>query len=154
MLFAFCEPGDTVLTAKCMDVAHADYLETIGFRFNWNRFDLSPPDDKGSVDATDAPPTIFQRMVGEHVSERIERLCPAGARLEPFAVLPGTVEVAKRYGFSGVFPSQDVMRTVNTKRYSLRMRSALESRMWALRSGTWRSCWTEERSSSTADHSS
>ena len=64
-------------------------------------------------------------MVEEQVAERLEAFCPAGARLEPFAVLPGTAEVAKRYGLSGVFPSQDVIRAVNTKGYSLRMRDRL-----------------------------
>ena len=34
MLFAFCAPGDTVLTARCMDDAHADYLHAIGFQFS------------------------------------------------------------------------------------------------------------------------
>ena len=110
MLFAFCDPGDTVLTAKCMNDAHADYLHAIGFQFNRNRFDLSPLDDKGSVDETEIAPTIFERMVEEQVTERLEVFCPAGARLEPFAVLPGTAEVAQRYGLSGVFPSQDVIR--------------------------------------------
>ena len=71
MLFAFCDPGDTVLTAKCMNDAHADYLHAIGFQFNRNRFDLSPPDDKGSVRETEIAPTIFQRMVEEHVTERL-----------------------------------------------------------------------------------
>ena len=125
MLFAFCGPGDTVLTAKCMDDAHADYLHAIGFQFNRNRFDLSPLDDEGGVDETEIAPTIFQRMVEDPVAERLEVFCPAGARLEPFAVLPGTAEVAKRYGLSGRFPSQDVIRTVNTKSYSLRMRDRL-----------------------------
>ena len=125
MMFAFCEPGDGVLTAKCMNDAHADYLHAIGFQFNRNRFDLSPIDEKGTVDETEIAPTIFQRMVGEQLAERLEVFCPAGARLEPFAVLPGTAEVAKRYGLSGVFPSQDVVRAVNTKAYSLRMRDRL-----------------------------
>jgi hypothetical protein len=125
MLFAFCDPGDTVLTAKCMNDAHADYLHTIGFQFNRNRFDLSLTNDKGTGRETEIAPTIFQRMVEEHVTERLQSVCPAGARLEPFAVLPGTAELAVRYGLSGVFPSQDVIRTVNTKGYSLRMRDRL-----------------------------
>ena len=125
MLFAFCAAGDTVLTARSIDDAHANYLHTIGFQFNRNRFDLSPLDDENNVDQTGIAPTIFERMVEEQVAERLEAFCPAGARLEPFAVLPGTAEVAKRYGLSGVFPSQDVIRAVNTKCYSLRMRDRL-----------------------------
>jgi hypothetical protein len=53
MLFAFCDAGDAVLTAKCMNDAHADYLHAIGFQFNRNRFDLSLHSDKGSVDDTE-----------------------------------------------------------------------------------------------------
>jgi hypothetical protein len=125
MLFCFCGPGDTVLTAKSMDDAHSDYLHAVGFPFNRNRFDLSPLDDKGSPDETEMESTIFQRMVEEPVTKQVEVLCPAGALLEPFAVLPGTAEVAKRYGLSGEFPSQDIIRSVNTKGYSLHMRDRL-----------------------------
>jgi hypothetical protein len=64
-------------------------------------------------------------MLDERVAEQIEMLCPAGARLEPFAVLPDTAQVAERYGLSGLFPSQAVIRAVNTKSYSLRMRDRL-----------------------------
>jgi len=122
MLFAFCDPGDTVLTAKCMDDAHADYLHTIGLTFNRNSFDLSPSDDNYRSDRNEIAPTIFQRILGERVAEHLEKLCPAGARLEPFAVVPGTAEVAKRHGLTGEFPSLEVIRAVNTKSYSLRMR--------------------------------
>jgi hypothetical protein len=125
MLFAFCDRGDTVLTARRMDDAHSDYLHAIGFKFNRNTFDLSPLDDTGGVDQTVNAPSIFQRMLEESVAERLKAFCPSGARLEPFAVVRGTAEVAKRYGLSGEFPSQDVIRTVNTKGYSLRMRDRL-----------------------------
>jgi hypothetical protein len=125
MLFAFCDPGDTVLTTKSMDDAHVDYLRDIDFDFERNCFDLALPDDGGRVDETEIAPTIFQRMLQERVAERIEAICPAGARLEPFAVVPGTAEVARRYGLGGAFPPQDIVRAVNTKGYSLRMRDRL-----------------------------
>ena len=125
MLFAFCQPGDTLLTARAIDDAHADYLHSIGFRFNRNRFDLTPCPDKAGVRQAETATTIFQHMVDEGVAGRVESLCPAGARLEPFAVLPGIEDAARRYGLGGVFPSQAVIREVNTKHYSLRMRDRL-----------------------------
>jgi len=125
MLFAFCGPDDAVLTARCMDDAHADYLHAIGFPFRRNPFDLAPPDDEGRVADAGVAPNVFQRMVEEPFTERLAASCPAGARLEPFAVLPGTAEVARRYGWLGVFPSQEIIRAVNTKNYSLRMRDCL-----------------------------
>jgi hypothetical protein len=125
MLFALCVQGDTVLTARCMDDAHADYLHAIGFRFKRNRFDLTPVHDENRVHQTGIAPTVFERMVEERVAQRLEACWTAGARLEPFAVLPGTVEVVKRYGLCGVFPSLDVIRAVNTKGYALRMRDRL-----------------------------
>jgi hypothetical protein len=125
MLFAFCDPGESVLTAKQMNDAHVDYLHAAGFQFRHNHFDLSPPDDERGADGAELPPSVFQRMREGRLSNRLEAFFAGGGRLEPFAVLPGTTEVANRFRLAGRFPSQDVIRLVNTKSYSLRMRERI-----------------------------
>jgi hypothetical protein len=125
MLFAFCDPGDSVLTATRMNAAHADYLHAIGFQFNHNRFDLFSPDDSGNAQGVELAPSVFQCMRDQKLSEPLAPFFTEGARLEPFAVVPGTAEVARQFRLGGVFPAQDVIRSVNTKSYSVRMRERL-----------------------------
>lgn len=125
MLAAFCEAGDTVLTAKKMDDSHAAYLHAIGFRFKRNHFDIVPCDEQSTRAKNGTSPNVFQRLLKDSIAERLGLLCADGARLEPFAVLPGTEEVARRYRLGGNFPSQKVIRAVNSKSYSLGMRDRL-----------------------------
>jgi hypothetical protein len=121
MLFAFCGPQDGVLTVRQMNDAHVAYLHTVGFRFIFNRFDLYRQDNKDSGEQ----PNVFQLMTHREVAEDLVNFFPERVLLEPFAVLPGTEEAAKQYGLEGIFPSQDVIRYVNTKCYSLRVRDRL-----------------------------
>lgn len=124
MLFAFCERGDRVLTAKRMNTAHAQYLHHVGFPFQANDFDLVTTEDERTADAV-LRPSIFERMQDARASKQLTTFLPEGARLEPFAVIPGASAVAKRYGLTGNFPAQEVIRLVNTKGYALQMRERL-----------------------------
>src|SRR5690349_19152821 len=58
MLFAFCEPGDSVLTATRMNTVHADYLHALGFHFNHNRFDLFSLDDGSNAEGVELAPSV------------------------------------------------------------------------------------------------
>jgi len=122
MLFAFCDSGDRVLTRRKMDEAHVDYLRDVGFQFECNRFDLSLLEDEAGGGTPEIRPSVFQRMRDERLSARLTVFLTDGARLEPFAVLPGAAEVVKQYRLTGAFPSEEVMRTVNAKSYSVEMR--------------------------------
>jgi len=127
MLFAFCDASDCLVTARRMDDAHTEYLHAIGFAFHRNQFDLvgSADEDTSEAGGTSAP-SIFQRMDDERFSQQLAAFLPEGARLEPFAVLPGASQVAQRYGLAAAFPPQEVIRRVNTKGYALEMRERLE----------------------------
>jgi len=59
MLFAFCDSGDSVLTARRMNDAHADYLRGIGFQFNHNHFDLSLLEDGSRAERTELEQASF-----------------------------------------------------------------------------------------------
>jgi len=127
MLFAFCSPGDRVLTAKPMDDAHVEYLHSIGFEFTHNRFNLSPVlEDSKSTSGGGTPPSVFDRMLDEAAYENLVGFLPREIQLEPFAVLPGTSAVADRFGLVGRYPAIDIVRKVNTKSYSLEMRDRLQ----------------------------
>lgn len=125
MLFAFCDAGDCVLTARRMNEAHAQYLRALEFPFNRNDFDLWPVGDPDTTDGSRAAPSVFLRMQDDRVRGQLVDFFPEGAGLEPFAVVPGTAEVATQYGLAGVFPSQAVIRAVNTKSHALQMRDRL-----------------------------
>lgn len=127
MLFAFCSPGDRVLTAKPMDDAHVEYLHSIGFEFTHNRFNLSNVlEESRSMSGEGPPPSVFDRMLDEAVYENLVGFLPRETQLEPFAVLPGTSAVADRFGLAGSYPAMDIVRKVNTKSYSLEMRDRLQ----------------------------
>lgn len=127
MLFALCDPGDRLVTARSMHEAHAEYLQAIGFSFQRNDFDLvASADEDSSAAGAALAPNIFRRMCDERVHERLAALLPIGARLEPFAVLPGAREAAQRYGLNAAFPPAEVIRRVNTKSYAVEMRERLE----------------------------
>ncbi len=127
MLFAFCDAGDCLLTVKRLDDAHTEYLHDIGFTFHPNQFDLVwNTDEEVRQAGAPSPPSIFQRMGDERFSQRLAAFLPHGARLEPFAVLPGASEVAQRFGLAAAFPPQEVIRRVNTKVYALELRERLE----------------------------
>jgi hypothetical protein len=125
MLFAFCSPGDRVITTKRMDDSHVEYLHSIGFQFTHNRFDLSPLSD-GAMSNAGPSPSVFDRMLDDGAYKNLVGFLPREAQLEPFAVLPGTSATADRFGLVGPFPALEIVQRVNTKCYSLEMRDRLE----------------------------
>jgi len=118
LLFVFCEPEDRLITAKPMNEAHLEYLHRVGFRFSCNRFSLPAG---GAADGR--PHNVFDLMRQPCVE--LSSYLQGGGRLEPFAVLPGTAEMARCFELQGRFPALEVIRAVNTKTYSLEMRQRL-----------------------------
>lgn len=123
LLFAFCAPGDRLLTRRPLDDAFADYLFSLGFRFGRNRFEVrtGPP---GSGDGPRAA-NVFEALAGEFAPPELGEFLAGGGRFEPFAVVPGLEEATARYGLAGRFPSGAAVREVNAKSYSVRMREKL-----------------------------
>jgi hypothetical protein len=122
MMFVFCKPGDSVITRRRMDDAHVGYLQTLGFSFTRNEFDMSIPE---VYDGAATPLNIFHLLADDRFTAPLSKLLCQGARLEPFAVLPGAAEVARKYHLIGEYPADSVVRRVNEKSYSAEMRDRL-----------------------------
>ncbi|RCW43483.1 hypothetical protein [Paenibacillus prosopidis] len=121
MLFAFCMHGDSLLTRGGMDKSHYDYLQSLGFRFKTNLHPLNP------IFSPLSDPNIFQLLndSGTSTPDELQTLLPEGARIEPFAVLPGAIETIQRYRLSSTLPHEDDVCRVNSKIYSVMMRERL-----------------------------
>lgn len=121
LMSVFCNAEDRLLTARRMNDAHVEYLNAIGFRFTQNTFDILSESEQHST----VPLNLFAFIRDAPCNSKVQAFLPQKAELEPFAVVPGVAEVTSRYGLDSVFPSQDVIRRVNTKSYSLHMRDLL-----------------------------
>ncbi|WP_127529572.1 hypothetical protein [Paenibacillus kobensis] len=121
LLFPFCEAQDVLITRYQMNVYHKAYLHSIGFKFMSNSADLERPE--GGNAGRNA--NIFDLITS---SDRIGDADPQwldGARLSPFAVIPGADRAAARYGLKQDFPDVETVRTVNSKLYSTELNRRL-----------------------------
>jgi len=122
LLFLFCSPGDLLLTKKPLDDAFADYLRSLGFQFGCNRFNLrTKTQDQSGPRAMN----MFEALAWESFPPELPDFLAGGQRFEPFAIIQGLEEATSRYGLTGRFPSDAVVRAVNAKGYSVRMRERL-----------------------------
>ena len=122
MLFVFCKPGDRLLSARKMNADHFSYLNNLGFCFQSSNFDIYPTD----YPTGKSPANLFTSIERQTEDSDLAAFLSAGAQLEPFAVVPGITEMVSRYSLNSEFPSQQIIRHVNTKSYSLHVRDALE----------------------------
>ncbi|PWV99292.1 hypothetical protein DFQ01_1158 [Paenibacillus cellulosilyticus] len=114
LLFPFCEAQDMLITRYRMNDCHKAYLHAIGFEFRSNSTDLERPEG-GSASRT---ANIFDLITS---ADRMGDMDPQwldGARLSPFAVIPGADRAASRYGLEQDFPDVETVQTVNSKLYS------------------------------------
>ncbi|MBW4080651.1 hypothetical protein [Paenibacillus sp. S150] len=123
MLFVFCGSGDVLLTRSGMDQAQIDYLHSVGYSFKSNLYPLTLEggEARGRQDALN----VFELLGSLDPGQEIDGLLSGGAVLEPFAVLPGTRQAARRYKLGPALPDEQTVRTVNTKTYSVAMRDRL-----------------------------
>jgi hypothetical protein len=121
LLFVFCGPDDRLLTVRRMNDAHVEYLNSIGFRFQQNTFDLYPSFDSHVQN----PLNLFTLLAERGHDEQLSGFLSGSDEIEPFAVVPGLRELVERYGLKSTFPPHNVIQRVNTKTYSLEMRDAL-----------------------------
>lgn len=121
MLFVFCKPGDRLLSARRMNDVHVGYLNALGFSFKPSTFDIYPADHANGK----SPSNLFAWIEEQANDSDLAAFLPPMAELEPFAVVPGVAELVRRYGLNAEFPSQKIIRRVNTKSYSLHIRDVL-----------------------------
>ena len=121
LLFVFCRPGDKLLTARRMNEAHVRYLNTLGFDFLPSTFDVCPAGQSHGRSATN----LFSAIAEQSDDRPLAAFIRSAVHLKPFAIVPGVIELAQRYGMDSQFPSQEIIRWVNTKSYSLHVRDVL-----------------------------
>lgn len=119
MLFVLSSPGDVVVTKAPMSSILLSYLHDIGFSFT--NVVLTPDGETGNDDSS----TLYEYGLRSIGVEQFRKDNSNAGRLEPFAVVPGIEAFIEQTGLIGRFPSQDVIRQVNAKSYSLRVRDAL-----------------------------
>ncbi|WP_322923026.1 hypothetical protein [Paenibacillus campi] len=140
LLFAFCQPGDLLLTRYAMEACQRDYTAALGFDFATARSDLEPllHADTATVsqslhsggqllqqNKTEQPISVF-RLLYEQGQAVAAQLPLAGAQLSPFAWVPYINETSQRYSIVARQPQLETVRTVNTKHYSALMKERLE----------------------------
>ncbi|WP_046225410.1 hypothetical protein [Paenibacillus dauci] len=146
LLFSFCQPGDLLLTRYAIDPAQRDYTRQLGFDFMSNTVHLQP--DEAAVRAPIAtaagygqaaspqrtakeithPISVFQ-LLYDHGSMLADQLPLSGTQLSPFAWVPYIKEASQRFGIHSQHPPLEIVRRVNTKRYSaeIKQRIGLEN---------------------------
>ncbi|MEI7024452.1 hypothetical protein [Paenibacillus sp. y28] len=127
LLFLFSRDQDVVLTRYPMNEAHVHYLRDLGFQFSCNRDPLAAgsPDSPAPDKRSDAASNIFHQLTASFEKLSGQSLIPAGAVLEPFAVIDGLDAVRKQYGLLCDAPSLEIMRQVNSKLYSTQLKDTL-----------------------------
>ncbi|WP_405115308.1 hypothetical protein MHH28_12440 [Paenibacillus sp. FSL K6-1217] len=123
LLFVFCGSRDTLLTRQGMDKSQYDYLHSLGYSFRTNMHPLSLGAEEAG--AAENALNVFELLGRLSPGQEPDSLIPEGGLLEPFAVLPGTHEVIRRYKLLPVLPDEQIVRSVNTKTYSAAMRERL-----------------------------
>lgn len=97
-----------------MNVCHKEYLHEIGFKFLSNSTDLESP-DVGSVGRT---ANIFDLLTSADRIGDMDLYLLDGARLSPFAVIPGRIVLRRVTGWNRIFQL--------SKRFRLSIRSCIQ----------------------------
>ncbi|UUZ96892.1 hypothetical protein LJK87_23200 [Paenibacillus sp. P25] len=117
LLFTFCRPADALITRQAMDRSHKQYLSAVGFDFHSNRADLDASFEQRNKS--------MLQLIAEADPAELADCVFQGAELEPFAVIPYTREAAENLGLQARVPDLDIIRRVNTKVYSTKMKERL-----------------------------
>lgn len=101
-----CGPQDVLLTHHRPDTAFGEVMRAAGFGSRH----LAVPGDSAL--------TVEQRLAAHGLPDPAAL---AGARAEPYAVVPGTHAAVKRLGLDADLPELDTVRQVNSKTWSTRL---------------------------------
>ncbi|WP_411345785.1 hypothetical protein ACE3MZ_07260 [Paenibacillus sp. WLX1005] len=137
LLFCFCKPGDLLLTRYASSPAQLDYTSALGFDYVANTANLeqSVGSPLAAVTAGQLPPrarpadqhpvSVFRLLYEQ--GQPIENELPlSGAVISPFAWVPYIGEISRKFGIYSNHPSLEIVRRVNTKRYSAWMKQHLD----------------------------
>ncbi|ANF96235.1 hypothetical protein [Paenibacillus bovis] len=142
LLFSFCQPGDLLLTRYAIDPAQREYTRRLGFDFTSNTTHLQPEQTAVRTPIAAAagygqaaspqrtakenahPISVFQ-LLYDYGSALAEQLPLEGAELSPFAWVPYIKEASQRFGIRSQHPPLEIVRSVNTKRYSAEIKQRL-----------------------------
>lgn len=112
LLLALCEPGDALVTLRPFDPAHATYLRDVGFTADLHAC------------GPEAVPPVCRALAAEGEFSWF-RDAASGAALGPWAVTPHTAVLRERLGTAAPLPGIEVVRRVNSKIWSTRLRDRL-----------------------------
>ncbi|MRN57277.1 hypothetical protein [Paenibacillus monticola] len=120
LMFLFCQPGDAILTRKPFNPVQKQYLQSIGFDFESNVFDLDP---RSELDKC-----IFQLLCESDNKLQVSPFLEGQSILAPFAVLPYAAQVCESYNLQCFSPGNEIVQNVNSKLYSHQMKDRLDIR--------------------------
>lgn len=110
LLFVLSEDNDLLVTRYAMNSVLKGYLRSIGFSFHSNEKSI------GGADSIES--CIFELLDGEHDNPEVVGLLRDAIRINPYAVLPWTRNLANRFNLEFNFPSVEHVIKVNSKLYS------------------------------------
>jgi hypothetical protein len=119
LLFLFCRSSDVLLTRYPMDPAHLEYTRELGFHFTniqhlSTRHEFTSSDELNMFKLWQAADTTMEPLP---LQEKLT--------LDPFAVIDGIHEFAAQYAIHNRLPDLSVIRQVNSKLYSTRLKEKL-----------------------------
>lgn len=112
LLLALCEPGDALVTLRPFDPGHATYLRDLGFTADLHA--CGPA----------AEPPVCRALTADGELSWFRDVA-RGAALAPWAVTPHTAALRERLGTAAPLPEVEVVRRVNSKIWSTRLRDRL-----------------------------
>lgn len=116
LLLALCEPGDALATLRLFDPTHTAYLQDLGFAADLHACgpEAAPPACRALAADGEIP---WFREAARNI---------ASIALAPWAVTSHTAALRERLGTTAPLPDPEVVRRVNSKVWSTRLRDRLE----------------------------
>lgn len=120
LMFLFSQPGDAIITRNSFNPVHKQYLQSVGFDFESNAFDLDLKNEQDKC--------VFQLLFEAENKSQAKQILSDHAFLSPFAVLPNVAHVCESYNVQCSSPGIEIVQTVNSKLYSHEMKDRLDIR--------------------------
>ncbi len=110
--FVFCsKPDDLVVTRFPMNSAHKIYLESLGFNFLNNVFQLQ--DNEYTFDRS-----VCELLLENSKTEYFNKLFLPKKNFSPYSILPFSTALCSKYAINTLFPDCEIVKKVNSKFFS------------------------------------